>query len=70
MKNFSEEILAYALQNALEFGKADASKILPKLFQHGLKKEEIKTVIPIIQETVKSNVILYGIESYYRLKNA
>ena len=53
MKNFSEEILAYALQNALEFGKADASKILPKLFQHGLKKEEIKTIMPIIQETVK-----------------
>ena len=53
MKNFSEEILAYALQNAIEFGKADASKILPKLFQHGLKKEEIKIVIPIIQEIVK-----------------
>ena len=41
MIDLSKEVLAYSLQNAIEFGKADASKILPKLFQHGLKKEEI-----------------------------
>ena len=48
----SKEILAYALQNAIEFGKTDASRILPKLFQHGLKKEEIKKVLPMIKEIV------------------
>jgi len=53
MKNFSKEIKAYALKNAVEFGKADASKILPKLFQHGLKKTEIKKIMPEIQASVK-----------------
>ena len=47
-KNFSNEIRAYALKNAIEFGKVDASKILPKLFQHGLEKIDIKEVMPII----------------------
>src|SRR3989344_4642470 len=41
MKDFSKEIEAYALRNAVEFGKADAGKILPKLFQHGLEKGEL-----------------------------
>jgi len=53
MKDLSKEILAYSLQNALEFGKADVGKILPKLFQHGLQKSEIKRVMPLIQESVK-----------------
>lgn len=53
MTDFSKEIRAYALQNAMEFGKADAGKILPKLFQHGLKKEDIKEVMPEIQTIVK-----------------
>ena len=53
MKDLSKEVLAYSLQNALEFGKADASKILPKLFQHGLKKEEIGKIMPIVQEAIK-----------------
>ncbi len=50
MKDFTKEILAYALDNAIEFGKADASKILPKLFQHGLEKKEISSTIPLIKE--------------------
>ncbi len=52
MSNLEKEIKAYALKNALEFGKADASKILPKLFQHGLKKEEIKGIMPKIKKIV------------------
>ncbi len=50
MPNFEKEIKAYALKNALEFGKADPSKILPKLFQHGLKKEDIKNILPEIKK--------------------
>ena len=53
MKDFSKEIKAYALKNALEFGKADQKRILPKLFQHGLEKENISTIIPLITKTVE-----------------
>ena len=53
MRDFSKEIKAYALKNALEFGKADAGKILPKLFQHGLEKKDIKQIMPQILEIVK-----------------
>ncbi len=53
MKDFSKEIKAYALKNALEFGKADAGRILPKLFQHGLEKKDIKKVMPEIVTLVK-----------------
>jgi len=52
MTQFKKEIKAYVLKNALEFGKADPGKILPKLFQHGLKKEEIKEIMPEIQKIV------------------
>ena len=51
--NLEKEIWAYALKNALEFKKADAGKILSKLFQHGLAKENIKDIMPQIQEIVK-----------------
>ena len=53
MVDLSKEIKAYALKNAIEFGKADASKILPKLFQHGLDKGDIKKVMPEIVKIVK-----------------
>ncbi len=52
MKDFSKEIRAYALRNAIEFGKAEAGKILPKLFQHGLDKKDIKKVMPEIHKIV------------------
>src|SRR3989344_4826964 len=52
MKDYSREILAYALQNAMEHGKADAGRVLPKLFQHGLDKKEIPLVMKLINETV------------------
>ena len=50
--SFDDLIIAYALRNALEHGKAEISRILPKLFQHGLKKEEISKIMPLIKEIV------------------
>lgn len=49
----TNEIRAYALKNALEHGKADPSRILPKLFQHGLEKQDIKNIMLEIQKIVK-----------------
>jgi glutamyl-tRNA synthetase len=50
----SNEIYAYALENALTHeGKAMPSAVLPKLFQHGLKKEEIGKIMPEINEAIK-----------------
>ncbi len=54
MKDLSKEILAYSLQNSIEFGEAKVDKILPKLFQHGLKKEDIGKIMPSIKEAVKT----------------
>lgn len=53
MNDFSKEIRAYALKNALEFGKTDAGKVLPKLFQHGLLKEEISNIAPLVNRIVE-----------------
>lgn len=53
MDKFDNEIWAYALRNAIEYGKADVGRILPKLFQHGMKKEDIKKIMPSIQKIVK-----------------
>ncbi len=53
MKDFSKEIKAYALKNAVEYGKAEADKIIGKLFQHGLDKKDIKQVMPLIVEAIK-----------------
>lgn len=53
MKDFSKEIRAYALKNAVEFGKCEAGRILPKLFQHGLDKADIKKIMPVVNSIVK-----------------
>ena len=53
MKDLSKEILAYTLQNALEYGNADAGRVLPKLFQHGLDKKEIPLAMKEINKTVE-----------------
>jgi len=53
MRNFEKEIRAHALKNALEHGKAQVERILPKLFQHGLQKKDIPEIIPDIKEIVK-----------------
>ncbi len=62
MKDFSKEIRAYALKNAIEFGKCDVARILPKLFQHGLDKADIKKVMPVINSIVKEVNALKGSE--------
>jgi len=51
-EGFSNEIWAYALKNAIEFGKTNAGVVIPKLFQHGLEKDKIKDVIPEINKIV------------------
>jgi len=49
-----EKILAYALKNAVEHnGKAVAGSVLSPLFAEGLKKEEVKQIMPKINEIVK-----------------
>lgn len=52
MKSFEKEIKAYALKNAIEFGKAEPGKVLTKLFQHGLEKKDIKKTMPEIAKLV------------------
>jgi glutamyl-tRNA synthetase len=46
-------IYAHALKNAIEYGKTDAGRILPKLFQNGLEKSKIKETLPKIQQIAK-----------------
>jgi len=48
-----KEIMAYSLQNAIEFGKANPGKIIGKLFQYGLDKKDIEKVKPIIKEAIE-----------------
>ena len=50
---FDEKILAYALENALAHdGKAMPNAVLGKLFLEGLKKENVKEVMPDILKIV------------------
>ena len=58
VKDFSNEIMAYALANALEYGSAKSDVILPKLFKHGLKKEQIKDFISVIEDSIFSPSIV------------
>ncbi|MEM4605870.1 MAG: glutamate--tRNA ligase [Candidatus Pacearchaeota archaeon] len=49
-----EVIKAYALKNAIEhYGKANKNAVLNSLFVEGLKKENIKDILPLIDEVVK-----------------
>lgn len=50
--DLSNEIYAYAIENALAHGKAMPSIVLSKLFQHGLKKEQIKDFMPQINKII------------------
>jgi len=45
VKDLTNEIYAYALENAFLHDKAIAGSVLPKLFQHGLKKEDIGKIM-------------------------
>lgn len=53
MEQFDEIVRAYALRNAIDFGEADAAKVLPKLFSYGLEKKDIGKSMPKIQKIVK-----------------
>jgi glutamyl-tRNA synthetase len=54
VENIDEKIYAYALENAHSHaGRAQDSAVLSHLFKDGLKKEEIKQVMPKIKEFVK-----------------
>lgn len=53
-KNWEELSYEYALDNAIQHeGKCQEGAILGRLFAEGLKKEEIKAVMPVIKESVK-----------------
>lgn len=48
-----DTIRAYALKNALEHqGKATIGSIINSLFNHGLKKDKIKDIMPQVQEVL------------------
>ena len=53
VKSFTDEIYAYALENALEHGKTMPGVVMSKLFRHGLKKEHIKDVMSEINKIVE-----------------
>ena len=51
---WEDKIYAYSLKNAIEHeGKAMAGSVLGHLFQDGLKKDDIKEVMPLINEDIK-----------------
>src|SRR3989344_1915667 len=53
MKIKEQTIQAYALKNAIEHnGKATQGPVINSLFNHGLKKSNIKNWIPKIQEAL------------------
>ncbi|MFH1307534.1 MAG: glutamate--tRNA ligase [archaeon] len=53
LDNFKNKIYAYAIENATSYGKAREDKVLGRLFKEGLKKEQIKEIMPLIKESVK-----------------
>ena len=54
MKFSKEKIKAYVLKNAISHdGKANQGAVISALFNEGLKKEEVKEIIPLINETIK-----------------
>jgi len=53
VKTLKDKIFAYALENAIAHdGKTKTDVVLSKLFQEGLRKEDIKEVLPLIKEIV------------------
>ena len=70
VKDLSNQIYAYAIENRISHEKAVESAVLPKLFQHGLKKEEIKDIMPTISVIVKEvnklskEALQTGLEKY------
>jgi glutamyl-tRNA synthetase len=54
IKSLDKKIRAYALKNAIHYeGKANPGSVISALFNEGLKKEEVKSVMPKISEEIK-----------------
>ncbi len=53
VKDLLNEIYAYALENSILHEKAIPGAVLPKLFQHGLNKDEIRDIMPLINDVIK-----------------
>ncbi|MFA5953406.1 MAG: glutamate--tRNA ligase family protein [Candidatus Pacearchaeota archaeon] len=55
MTKISDKLIkAYALKNAIHYsGKANSGAVISSLFNEGLKKEEIKSIMPKVSEIVK-----------------
>lgn len=52
-KGIEKTILAYALDNAVSHnGEAVAGSVINHLFREGLKKEELKEIMPIVQRVI------------------
>jgi len=53
MKNFEKLARAYSLKNAIAHdGKAQVGSVISSLFNEGLKKDEVKKIIPEIKEII------------------
>lgn len=53
-EKFEEKILGYALKNAVEHeGKCQVGSVLSPLFAEGLEKEQVREIMPKINEAVK-----------------
>ncbi len=54
IKDLDKKIKAYALKNAIHYGgRANPGAVVSALFNEGLEKSEVKSVIPKIQEVIK-----------------
>jgi len=54
IKNLDKKIRAYSLKNAIAHGgKANPGAVLSALFNEGLEKSEVKSIMPTIQKIIK-----------------
>jgi len=54
IKNIDKKIRGYALKNAIAYGgKANPGSVVSALFNEGLKKSDVKEVMPKIQKVIK-----------------
>jgi len=54
IKNLDKKIRAYILKNAIAYkGKANPGAVISALFNEGLKKENVKEIMPKIQKEIK-----------------
>ena len=54
IKDLDKKIKAYALKNAVHYdGKANPGSVVSALFNEGLEKSEVKSIMPQIQKTIQ-----------------